>query len=100
MSNYVLSPNAQQSLRRIKSYSLDKFGDRQTKIYLELIETKLQAITNNPEQGRTREELKCGYLSFPAGSHVIFYRKAQGYIEIIDILHQRMEPHFHLGDEE
>ncbi|MAU12851.1 MAG: hypothetical protein CL607_23730 [Anaerolineaceae bacterium] len=100
MAQYILSPNAQASLRAIKSYSLNQFGEQQTRIYLQLIATRLQAIAEEPEIGRSRDEIKQGYLSFLAGSHVIFYRKGQGHIDIIDILHQSMEPHLHLYDEE
>jgi toxin ParE1/3/4 len=39
---------------------------------------------------------KKGYLSFLAGSHVIFYREAKNHVDIIDILHQSMEPYRHL----
>ncbi|MCG8639167.1 MAG: type II toxin-antitoxin system RelE/ParE family toxin [Desulfobacterales bacterium] len=40
--------------------------------------------------------MKKGYLSFLAGSHIIFYRKSKNHVDIIDILHQSMEPYRHL----
>ena len=100
MSKYILSPNAQKSLRNIKTHSKKQFGDRQTAIYIEDIKTKLKYVANDPDKGRNREDVKRGYLSYLAGSHVIFYRKAKTHIDIIDILHQSMEPTLHLGDEE
>ncbi|WP_320042638.1 type II toxin-antitoxin system RelE/ParE family toxin [uncultured Desulfobacter sp.] len=96
MIQYILSPNAQKSLRDIKAYSLEEFGKEQTILYLKLIEKKLQMIAESPDIGRKREEIKKGYLSFLAGSHVIFYRKAKNHVDIIDILHQSMEPYRHL----
>jgi toxin ParE1/3/4 len=96
MTQYILSPNAQTSLRKIKAYSLEQFGEEQTISYLKLIEKKLQTIAGKPDIGRKREEIKKGYLSFLAGSHVIFYRKAKNHIGIIDILHQGMDPYRHL----
>lgn len=53
-------------------------------------------IAESPDIGRKREEIKKGYLSFLAGSHVIFYRNANNHVDIIDILHQSMEPYRHL----
>ena len=50
----------------------------------------------NPDIGRKREEIKKGHLSFLAGSHVIFYRESKNHVDIIDILHQSMEPYRHL----
>ena len=38
MGKYVLSPEAQNSLREIKHYSLKNFGKRQTTIYLKKIQ--------------------------------------------------------------
>lgn len=96
MTQFILSPNAQKSLRKIKAYSLEQFGEEQTITYLKLIEKKLQMIAKSPDMGRKREEVKKGYLSFLAGSHVIFYRKAKSHVDIIDLLHQSMEPYRHL----
>ncbi len=96
MTQYFLSPNAQKSLRKIKTYSLKQFGEEQAITYLKLIEKKLQMIAKSPDIGRKREEIKKGYLSFLAGSHVVFYRKAKSHVDIIDLLHQSMEPYRHL----
>ncbi|HKL81283.1 MAG TPA: type II toxin-antitoxin system RelE/ParE family toxin [Desulfobacter sp.] len=96
MTQYILSPNAQKSLGNIKTYSLEEFGEEQTITYLKLIKKKLQMISESPDIGRNREEIKKGYLSFLAGSHIIFYRKAKNHVDIIDILHQSMEPYRYL----
>lgn len=96
MPQYILSPNAQGSLRQIKAYSLEQFGEEQAIAYLRLIEKKLQMIAETPDIGRKREEVKKGYFSFQAGSHVIFYRKAKNHIEVMNILHQGMDPYRHL----
>ncbi len=93
---YILSPNAQESLRNIKAYSFEQFGHEQTISYLKLIEKKLRMIAESPDMGRKRGEIKKGYLSFLAGSHVIYYRKARKHVDIIDILHQSMDPYRHL----
>ncbi|WP_319550235.1 type II toxin-antitoxin system RelE/ParE family toxin [Desulfogranum marinum] len=93
---YILSPNAQESLRNIKAYSFEQFGHEQTISYLKLIEKKLRVIAESPDIGRKRGEIKKGYLSFLAGSHVIYYRKARKHVDIIDILHQSMDPYRHL----
>ncbi|MCG8639958.1 MAG: type II toxin-antitoxin system RelE/ParE family toxin [Desulfobacterales bacterium] len=98
MTQYILSPNAQKGLRHIKTYSLEEFGEEQAITYLKLIEKKLHMIVENPDIGRIREEIKKGYLSFSAGSHVIFYNKAKNHVDIIDILYQSMEPYQHLEE--
>ena len=73
MIQYILSPNAQKSLRDIKAYSLEEFGKEQTIIYLKLIEKKLQMIAERPDIGRKREEIKKGYLRRCAEINSAFY---------------------------
>ncbi len=64
MTQYILSFNAQKSLRKIKVYSLEEFGEEQAVTYLKLIEKKLQMIAENPDIGRNREEIKKRLFKF------------------------------------
>ncbi len=99
MGKYVLSPNAVRSLQDIKSYSIEKFGKRQTAIYLEKLRDRMFYLADNPEYGKKRDEIKPGYYSYFEGSHTIYYKIFPDYIGIIDILHQSMEPVLHLTEE-
>lgn len=97
MAKYLLSPEAQQSLRNIKAYSNKKFGPQRTKTYLQDIRHRMQALAENPSRGIIREDLKVGYHSDFVGSHTIYYRVQPAHIEIIDVLHQSMEPSKHIS---
>lgn len=96
MAKYILSLEAQNSLKSIKSYSIKNFGIKQTKAYLTNIRTRFQELAENPIRGRVREDLKVGYHSDFVGSHTIYYRIQQAHIEIIDVLHQSMDPTSHI----
>lgn len=96
MSKYILSPEAQTSLKKIRSFSLKKFGQQQTKIYLQNIQRRMQELAEQPLRGRIREDLKVGYYSDFVGSHTIYYRIQSTHIDIFDVLHQSMEPSKHL----
>ena len=96
MGNYVLSPNAQESLTGIKAYSTEKFGKRQTNIYLEKLRDRMRDLADNPKRGRVRDKIKPGYYSYFEGSHTFYYKILADHIAIIDILHQSMEPMRHL----
>lgn len=100
MGNYVLSSNAQKSLKEIKSYSTETFGKRQTKIYLEKLQGRMRTLAENPKRGKTRDKIKVGYYSYLEGSHTIYYKILADHIAIIDILHQSMEPERHLLGED
>lgn len=73
MTKYILSPEAQNSLSDIKSYSIKNFGSKRTKIYLQIIRKRMQMLAENPLCGIIREDLKVGYLSDFVGSHTIYY---------------------------
>ena len=96
MGSYVLSPNAQKSLKGIKTYSIEKFGTRQTSLYLEKLRDRMRYLAENPQRGRLRDKIKRGYYSYLEGSHTIYYKILADHIAIIDILHQSMEPTRHL----
>lgn len=99
MSKYILSPNAKKSLRDIKTYSLEHFGDKQTQIYLDKIRERVRFVAEKPNRGKNRDEIKEGYFSIAAGSHMIYYKIQSSHIDIIDVLHQKMEPLLHLYED-
>ena len=92
MSKFVLSPEAQLSLKQIKTYSIKQFGTARTNRYLNEILLAFRALVENPDMGRNRGELMPGYCSYCVGSHTIYYRIKPDLIEVIDVLHQSMEP--------
>ena len=55
-------------------------------------------LTENPDIGKSRVELFPGALSFPVGSHLIFYRKTDNQIEIARVLHKRMDYERHITE--
>ena len=96
MAKYDLSPQAERSLIQISDYTLKNFGERQRKKYLTALRKQMRAAAANPKKGRQRDEIKQGYYSVPAEKHHIYYRISDAYSEIIDVLHQSMEPSLHL----
>lgn len=92
MPRYILSPAAKSSLRQIKVWSLERFGSQTTQDYLGRLRQKMRGLVKEPLTGRHRPEVKAGYYSAFVGSHTIYYRLADADIEIVDVLHQSMEP--------
>jgi len=43
-----------------------------------------------------RGEVRAGYQKFPAGSHLLFYPTTPDEIDIVRILHQRLDVERHL----
>jgi toxin ParE1/3/4 len=51
----------------------------------------MERISEHPLLGKSRDEIKAGYRSFHAASHIIFYRKLDEGILVVRILHQSMD---------
>jgi len=98
MSKYILSTEAQNSLRKIQIYSTKNFGKERTRQYLTDIRKRMKALAENPSRGIIREDLKVGYHSDFIGSHTIYYKIQSTHIDVIDVLHQSMDPTKNISD--
>ncbi len=98
MSKYILSTETQNSLKEIQIYSTKKFGKERTRQYLTNIRNRMEALAKNPSRGIVREDLKVGYHSDFIGTHTIYYKIQSTHIDIIDVLHQSMDPSKHITD--
>ena len=91
MHKYRLTPSAKSDLIKIWNYTVETWGEKQAEKYLQDIEDKFNQLAANPELGRRRPEISSGYYSFPALKHIIFYLNSGRYIDIIGILHEKMD---------
>lgn len=98
MNQFILSPEAQSSLKNIRTYSLKNFGSKRTKTYLQSIYERFKKLAKTPSIGTIRADLNTAYYSDFIGSHTIYYRIKTTHIDIIDVLHQSMEPSKHISN--
>lgn len=92
MKKYTLSRKAEQDIIEIWDYTVNKWGEGQAEEYLKGLELRLIQISESPDTiGINRENLKPGYMSNFYGKHIIFFKKTGKSIEIIRVLHQRMD---------
>lgn len=90
---YKLSSYAQKDIEDILTYTLETWGILQFQKYQILIENTLKAISEDPAlaKSRSREELFPLCRSYAFGKHIIFYRLKNEIVEIVRILHERMD---------
>lgn len=91
-----LSERAESDLSDIRNYTLTRFGADQTDHYLSGIEDAFVTLLAHPALGKPADHIRVGYRMIGAGSHIIYYRLSRDFIDIIAILHQRMNPFLHL----
>ncbi len=57
----------------------------------------IERVVDNPMIGRACDELRPGYRKHAVGSHTLYYRIVSGdVIDVVRILHQRMDVDRHL----
>ena len=91
MATVRLLPRARRDLDDIWDFSLAQWSSAQAEFYLRQFQSAFRLLTDDPKLGRACDEIRAGYRKFPVGSHVIFYRIVGMDVEIVRILHQRMD---------
>lgn len=82
---------AAQDLIDIYLYTAQTWGQKQADLYDTGLEQAATLLVNNPNLGRTCDDIKIGYRRFEHKHHVIFYRQRKADIFIIRILHKSMD---------
>lgn len=98
MTSYILSPLARADLDQIWEYTSKRWDDDQAETYLRMMQAAIDAVAANPKLGRLYDEVRAGYRRHRAGSHLILYREVTGAIDIVRVLHERMDIGSHLLD--
>ncbi len=97
MSRYVLTPKAREDLDAIWRYSAERWEPDQADRYLRRIGQAFAGLAEGTARGRSAQDVRPGYFRLIVASHVIYYRNGtDGCVEIVRILHGRMDVERHL----
>ena len=94
---YVISRKAISDLEDIWLYTVEKWSVVQADRYYHLIFDEIGFICKNSNAGKSMAHVREGYRVSKVKSHLIFYRVVNNTVEIIRILHERMDVENHLG---
>jgi toxin ParE1/3/4 len=86
MSAVVVRPRALADLAEIWAYIADDSPD-QADAFVDLVDSKLQALSRRPGLGRRRPELSSDIRSLTVGRYVVFYLPLARGIEVVRVLH-------------
>jgi len=89
---------AREDLKYIGRYTQQKWGREQRNQYLALLDHSFHLLANDPHLGRSCDDIRLGYRKHEVGKHVVFYRLNNGYLEIVRILHGRMDVKRHIPE--
>lgn len=90
---FKLSYEAENDLTKIWNYTFKTWSIEQADRYINLIFEEIDYIREKPNSGKCFSYVRDGYFRTKVKSHFIFYRinKRENKIEIIRILHERMD---------
>ena len=96
MAEYRFRPRARDDIESIWEYTRNTWGHEQARRYLLQLHEVCEELAANPGIGRVRNEVLEGLRSFPTGKHVVFYLVEADGIDVVRVLHERMDPDTHL----
>ena len=88
---YLVSKKAVVDLDEIWLYTVETWSLAQADRYYSLIFDEIDHICEHPTSGKSLDHIRKGYRASKVKSHLIFYRLIDETIEIIRILHERMD---------
>jgi toxin ParE1/3/4 len=95
-AHYILSPLAQSGLYNIWDYTQSHWGADQAETYIRQLWQQIKTIAAQPRRGRACPEVRAEYYKYQSGSHFLFYRITSDGIDVVRILHERMDFERHL----
>ena len=95
---YAISKRAVADLEEIWLYSAQNWSLEQADRYYNLIIDEIKFICKVPTAGRSYDYVREGYRATKVKSHIIFYRIANSTVEVIRVLHERMDVNKRLGE--
>ena len=95
---FVISKKAVSDLEVIWLYATEKWSVEQADRYYNLIIDEINYICKKSNSGKSMEHVRKGYRVSKVKSHLIFYRVKHDAIEVIRILHERMDIENRIND--
>lgn len=96
MAGYALSPAARADLEEIWDYTIGRWGEAQAERYIRDIQKACEALSGGTLVSRSAADIRAGYRKAAVGSHVIYFRARLDTVEIVRILHRRMDVARHI----
>lgn len=97
---YKISEKALEDIEKIWLYTFENWSLEQADRYTTAIFDEIEYVAEHPTSGKNFNHIREIYRCAKVKSHLIFYRaiEKQNEIEIIRVLHQRMDIENRLND--
>ena len=97
MPEITVRPKAREDFDGIWDYTVETWGYKQAERYLRTLNQAFELLAEKPELGRIYDEVYEGLRVYPLGRHLIFYFATHDGIDVVRVLHERMDVPSHLS---
>ncbi|WP_417593067.1 type II toxin-antitoxin system RelE/ParE family toxin [Parasphingorhabdus sp.] len=91
MAELRLSRRAANDLAEIADYTIAEFGIDQARLYRDQFQACFRSLLDNPQLGRSAEDIAPGLRRIRQQAHVVFYRVERDGLLIVRVLHHSMD---------
>jgi toxin ParE1/3/4 len=95
-ARFTLTPRAQADHSDIWEFTANRWGIDQAETYTRQLGAHVAMVAGNPALGSACPEVRTGYYKFASGAHILFYWIRDNCIEVVRVLHERMDYAQHL----
>ncbi len=88
---------AKEDLKDIWLYTYEQWGVEQADRYFNEIDTNIHKLQHDPYLGVECDYILLDYRQYVINQHIVFYKVLSDKIQIVRILHQRMDFKEHLA---
>ncbi|MGO4452674.1 type II toxin-antitoxin system RelE/ParE family toxin [Arthrobacter sp. RAF14] len=89
--SFRLTPSARADLSSIWDYTEEHWDARQAETYIRELHAAMERVAEDPRRGRSCDEIRAGYRKYAIGGHLIFYVVPDDGVDVVRVLHQRMD---------
>ena len=90
-TKYRISATAIKDLDGIWEYTVTNWLKDQADRYHNLLMNEIEFVAENKTSGKSMNHIKEGYLVTYVKSLMVFFKRTEGIVEVIRILHQKMD---------
>jgi len=94
---FRITTPARIDLESIWDFTDQYWGEAQADLYIDLLMIRFAWLLENKGLWLSRPDIQDGLYSYTEKSHVIYFSECSGNIDILRVLHGRMDPELHLA---
>jgi toxin ParE1/3/4 len=96
MAEYRLAPTAERDMEQIWRFTARKWGVDQAHRYTDKLTAAFGTLAEAPDRAQACDHIRSGYRRRNVERHAIYFRKTPRGIDIMRVLHDRMDAARHL----